>query len=125
HDPEIRQRSDHALGDRRVLEKDCDAVASRSNDVALRLAVPALELEAGIGEEPALELEIGKVVVGEQHLRHEASFSRPSAERLKAPATPERYVAPGPLVKWPDRSDAEAPGRATIIRRSPILFAFR
>ena len=72
HDADLRQRGDDALGDRRVLQQDAGAVARGGDHVSLGLALCGDELDAGRGEQVALEPEIGKIVVGEQDPGHGA-----------------------------------------------------
>jgi hypothetical protein len=63
------------------------AVARGGDDVILRLALRGRELDAGVGEDLSLEIELGKVAVGEQHLRHRTSFAYRTPAREDPPAT--------------------------------------
>ena len=55
HDADVGQRRDDALGDRRVLQQDAGAVARGRDHVGLGLALRGDELDAGRGEQVALD----------------------------------------------------------------------
>ena len=76
HDAKLRQCSKDALGDRRVLEQDARAIAGGRDHVVLGLALRDGELDAGGGEELALDLEVVKFVVGEQDAGHDGGKLR-------------------------------------------------
>ena len=80
HDAEAGQRCDDAFGDRGVLQQDSGAIGGRGDHLVLGLALCSDELDAGGGEEVALEIEVRKLVVGKQDFGH----GRRSASRREA-----------------------------------------
>ena len=89
-DAQLRQRLHDTLGDRRVRQQDARAIARSGDHLVIGLALRGDELDPGRIEEPALDIEVRKTVIGKQDLGHE-SFVRWRGRRGRRRAT-----------AWPD-----------------------
>src|SRR5687767_5779913 len=69
-DPDVGQRTDHALGDRRVLQEDAEATLRGGDHVVLALALRGPDVDVVTGEHGRFEREVGVVVVGDQDAGH-------------------------------------------------------
>jgi hypothetical protein len=114
HDAEARQRCDDAFGDGGVLQQDAGASGGCGNHLVLGLALRCRQLDARGGEEVALEIEIRKLVVGEEDFGH-GRDRRVAARGEARSATRQRYVAGWGLVKRSDRFRCNRHRPMTII----------
>ena len=65
HNADVRERGQHAIGDRRVLQQNGATAAAVRDDLVLSLALCGHHIDSGLVEQRTLELDIGIVVVGE------------------------------------------------------------
>ena len=89
HDADVGQRIEDALGDRRVLQQDRATTASMHNDIFLSLALGDGQFGSRVVEERALQIDVGKIVVGEKdggHRRRQAWLQRGRAPNVKTRA---------------------------------------
>ena len=83
HDADLGQPREDAIGDGRVLQQDPAAAPGRGHDLVLGPALREHELHPGGFEQPALELDIGEVVIGEENAGH--TWSAKPGRNLRGP----------------------------------------
>ena len=69
-DAQRGQCGDRAFGDRRVLRQDGGTALRRGDQLGVVPALRGGELDAGGGEQAALDVDVGKIEIGEQDFGH-------------------------------------------------------